>query len=147
MIFWKYYTKLWEILFILPLFIFFYLVVFQNIIILNVILFLFIQLIVGTFLKYYFFKDRPQKMSYYNFFTKVMASSFPSMHSANTFLLFLFSIYYLTYIYSIWFFGFWFSIAYSRVTLEKHFYIDIFSGMVLSTGVFFLFLSFSWNLF
>ena len=134
--FWKYYTRLWWVLFILPLLVFFYLVNFQKDIVLKVIVFFVIQFLIWSFLKYFFFKERPKKVHYYNFWTKIDASSFPSMHSANTFLLFLFSLYYLNNIYSIFFFIFWLSISYSRVILEKHFIIDIFSGMVLAGMVF-----------
>jgi len=139
--FWKYYTRLWWVLFILPLLVFFYLVDFQKDIVLDVLIFVIIQFIIWTFLKYFFFKERPKKVHYYNFWTKIDASSFPSMHSAMTFLLFLFSLYYLNYTYSVLFFLFWLSISYSRIVLKKHFYIDIFSGMVLSSVIFFVFLA------
>lgn len=142
MLFWKYYTKLWETLFIIPLLWFFYFIDFHKDIVFNVIIVLLLQAIVGIFLKYFFFKERPKKLPYHNFITKIRASAFPSLHSANTFLLFLLSTYYLDYSYSIFFFLFWFSIAYSRIVLKRHFYIDILSGMILSFLVYFLFLWF-----
>ncbi len=142
MIFWKFYTKLWEILFIIPLLLFFYMIEFHQNIIFNIVAVLLIQAFIGIFLKYFFFKERPKKMNYYNFITKIRASAFPSLHSANTFLLFLLSIYYLDHVYSIFFLIFWFSIAYSRIVLKKHFYIDIFSGMILSIVVFLWFIIF-----
>jgi len=140
MIFWTYYTLLWNSLFILPLLIFFYIIDFQKNIIWNIIIFITIQFIIWVFLKFFFFKQRPLKIEYNNFFTKVKASAFPSMHSANTFLLFLFSTYYLSFSYCIFFFVFWLSISYSRIILKKHFYIDIFSWMLLAFFIFALFL-------
>jgi len=92
--------------------------------------------IIGTTIKVFFFKERPNPMIYNNLYEKILAGSFPSLHSTRTFILFLFSIYFTNYYVAFGFFLFWCLIAYSRVYLKKHFLVDIFWGVILAISVF-----------
>ena len=98
----------------------------------------FIQEIIWWAIKFFFFKDRPNPMKWTNWFEKVMAWSFPSLHSARTFLLFLFALFYTNVYVALWFFFFWALIAYSRIHLKKHFYVDLIGGIVLAIFTFFI---------
>ena len=93
---------------------------------------------IGSLIKVFFFKPRPNPMEYKNFIEKVLAWSFPSLHSARTFLLVLmalaFTNYYIAWVYFI----FWLMIAYSRIYLKKHYWTDIAGGVILAILVFIL---------
>jgi len=65
-------------------------------------------------------------MKYTNWKEKFLAGSFPSLHSERTFLLFLFALHFINYYVTLGFLSFWILIAYSRVYLKKHFWIDIY---------------------
>lgn len=138
MIFWKYYTRFWEIFLFVPIFIFWYFVNFQLDILLLFFILLMCQFFIWAFLKLFFFKERPQKMHYNWYLSKIAASAFPSLHSANTFLLFLFTLYYTNFYISFGFFIFWLSISYSRILLQKHFYIDIVNWALLASTCYFI---------
>ena len=102
---------------------------------------LFIIEIIWGAIKYFFFKPRPKPMKYSNWYEKILAGSFPSLHSARTFTLFLFALIFVkNYVVVVWFFLFWVLISYSRIYLKKHYLKDILGGAVLSGLVFFLFL-------
>ncbi len=92
--------------------------------------------IIGASIKLFFFKARPKPMKYNNWKEKILAGSFPSLHSERTFLLFLFSLYFTNYYVVFWFFLFWVLIAYSRVYLKKHYWIDILWWVILASLVF-----------
>ena len=94
--------------------------------------------IIWTLIKIFFFKPRPNPMEYNNLIEKVLAGSFPSLHSTRTFVLFLFALYFTNYYVAFGFFLFWLLIAYSRVYLKKHFWIDICGGVVLAIFSFFI---------
>ena len=94
------------------------------------------ELIWGA-IKYFFFKERPNPMKYKNAYEKILAGSFPSLHSSRTFLLFLFSLFFTENIFiKIGFFIFWLIISYSRIHLKKHFIEDIIWWIALSCFVF-----------
>ena len=93
--------------------------------------------IIGSAIKFFFFKDRPNPMKYSNWKEKILAGSFPSLHSERTFLLFLFALYFTNYYVAFGFFLFWLLIAYSRVYLKKHFWIDILWWVILASLVFY----------
>ena len=91
---------------------------------------------IGATIKIFFFKERPNPMKYNNLYEKILAGSFPSLHSMRTFTLFLFSFFFTNFYVAFGFFLFWCLIAYSRVYLKKHFWIDSFWGVILSSFVF-----------
>lgn len=97
-----------------------------------------IQEFIWWLIKYFFFKERPAPMAYYNWYQKVLAGSFPSLHSARAYLLFLFSLYFTNIYVAIWFFIYWALIAYSRVYLKKHYCIDLLWWIILSAMVFYI---------
>ncbi len=94
-------------------------------------------------LRLFYFKERPEKEDYFNLFTKINASSFPSLHTmgsiyaaivlaneirkplASIFLVFMALL-----------------IGYSRIYLKKHYFIDVVFGFILGiiAGVIYLFL-------
>jgi len=102
-------------------------------------IYIFFLEIIWWAVKYFFFKPRPKPMSYSNWYEKILASSFPSLHSARTFGLFLFSYFYTNLYVAFWFLIFWGLISYSRVYLKKHFCIDIYWWMLFS-GIIFAFI-------
>jgi len=95
------------------------------------------QEIIWWSIKYFFFKPRPNPMNYSNWFEKVEAGSFPSLHSARTFLIFLFSFFWTNIFVSFLFFIFWLLISYSRIYLKKHYYIDILGWLILASLLYF----------
>ena len=156
--FWKKWTLLWEVLLFIPLLVLTYFISYFHsfkIDLLNDlaswfgkyisffsleqlrfllffwIFFIFLELIWWA-IKYFFFKERPNPMSYSNWIEKILAGSFPSLHSARTFSLFLLSCVFVNIYVSFLFLIFWFSISYSRVYLKKHYWVDICGGVVLS---------------
>lgn len=95
-----------------------------------------IGLILAYFLVYairvFYFKERPEKEEYFNFFTKITASSFPSMHTissmyAATVLSNIFKTISLTY----FFYVMALLIAYSRIHIKKHHVTDVLFGLVI----------------
>jgi len=158
----KYITLFWEILIFIPFFLLLYFVNLDNVVnywvlwnivdflanyiwflsrqqiyvwVLFAIYFLLLETIWWV-VKYFFFKPRPKPMSYSNWYKKILASSFPSLHSARTFGLFLFSYFYTNLYVAFGFLLFWALISYSRVYLKKHFWIDICGGIVFSVVIF-----------
>lgn len=136
MLFWKCYTLLWEALLIIPISILWMSLDISFKFITSFVLLLVIQFTIWAFLKLYFFKERPRKMKYDWYLSKIAASAFPSLHSANTFLLFLFSLDYWNLYISLGFFIFWLSISYSRIVLKKHFYVDLINWAILASAVY-----------
>jgi membrane-associated phospholipid phosphatase len=98
---------------------------------------LFLSLLVIYFLtlviRIFYFKPRPEKMKYSNFIEKIDASSFPSVHSARTTFLVLFSFFsfFLNSVYLILVLILWFLVLYSRVYLKKHDITDLLGGIIL----------------
>ena len=139
---WKFITLFWEIFLFIPIY-FFYIYVWYNLqLVLYFIICWIIVDFIGCCIKYFFFKPRPEPMKYKNWIQKVKAWSFPSLHSARTFLLFLFSITFTNIYISSIYFLFWLTIAYSRIKLKKHFPVDIIWWVVLSIIVFLVFFKF-----
>ncbi len=83
-----------------------------------------------------FFRKRPDKQKYRGFFTKIDASSFPSMHSARAaalaiILAFVFpqnTIRVLLIIAVL-------AVAYTRIRLKRHYASDVIGGLVLGAIV------------
>lgn len=97
---------------------------------------LFTGLVVAYLLVYiiriFYFKERPEKEEYFNFFTKITASSFPSMHTissiyAATVLSSMFKVTNLT----LFFYIMALLIAYSRIHIKKHHVADVLVGVVI----------------
>lgn len=167
--FWRYFTLFWEIFLFIPAFllIFFinpnsihgywlltylvdffyhYLWFFLTKDQIFILLFYFFNLVVVDFIwsliKLFFFKPRPKPMEYKNFVEKILAWSFPSLHSARTFLLFLLALAFTNYYVAGAYFVFWLMIAYSRINLQKHYYKDIVGWVALAIVCFLLLYNF-----
>ena len=93
-------------------------------------------------LRVFYFKERPEKEHYFNLFTKINASSFPSLHTMS-------SIYVAVVLanaikkpaVSIFLTIVSLLIAYSRIYLKKHYFIDVFFGLILGVIVSIIYLS------
>jgi len=93
--------------------------------------FIFVWIIVIA-IRMIYFKERPDKENYFNFLTKIDASSFPSVHSSRIVytLLVLMPFYQNTFI--LWFAGvITFLVCYSRIYLKKHYLVDVVFGIIL----------------
>lgn len=97
---------------------------------------LFVGLILAYFLVYviriFYFKERPEKEEYFNFFTKITASSFPSMHTLSS----IFTATVLANIFkttslTIFFYVIALLVAYSRVHIKKHHVTDVLVGLII----------------
>ena len=83
-------------------------------------------------LRIFYFKERPDKEDYFNFFTRINASSFPSLHTIS-------SVYTATVLASsinkaevtIFLYLVALLIAYSRMYIKKHYFIDILVGLII----------------
>ncbi|MBI2148749.1 phosphatase PAP2 family protein [Candidatus Woesearchaeota archaeon] len=114
-----------------------------------------IHLIIGLFICYllvfilrlFYFKERPKKEEHYNLFTKINASSFPSLHMMS-------SLYVATVLsthikkpaVSVFLFLLSLLIGYSRMYLKKHYFIDVLFGFILglvASFVYFFLINFS----
>lgn len=139
--FWKLITELGDKLIIIPIALFYYfssdIYVFIALISLMI-----IWEIIWSTIKLTFFKDRPIPMPYSNIYQKLLAWSFPSIHTIRTFSMFIFSLKYLWLI-SIGYFWVYVLVATSRVVLKKHFIIDILWGTAIVWLLFVLYLIFS----
>ncbi len=102
---------------------------------------LFLQLIagyilfttIGILIRFIYFKERPKKLEHSNLIEKVMASSFPSMHSTRAFYLFIVMINYSKiFEVKLFFIIILTLVLYSRIYLKKHDLEDIFYGCVLA---------------
>ena len=89
----------------------------------------------------FYFKERPIKEDYINFFTKINASSFPSMHTLSFTFTSIVLIKTLNNI-SVTIFLLIVSIlvGYSRIYIKKHFFADVLYGWILGiiTGLVYL---------
>ena len=107
----------------------------------------FMKLLVGTLIIYFvtaiirrfFFRERPQKLSYSNAFEKLDAASFPSLHASRTAFLLVFFINYFSnplasFIIALLAMG----IFYSRTYLRKHDWKDVIGGIVLGVLAYYL---------
>ncbi|MBI2627671.1 phosphatase PAP2 family protein [Candidatus Nomurabacteria bacterium] len=90
-------------------------------------------------IRIFYFKPRPKKEEFTNFWQKIDASSFPSLHTARiVFLAILFSVYFSN-LYSTALFTVTAAlVSYSRIYLQKHDWIDIVGGIVLGIAAYFI---------
>ncbi len=90
--------------------------------------------VISVFLKLAFFKSRPQKMDHENVLEKIEASSFPSVHTARIFFV---SILLMLRINNLVVTAFLLLlsllVAYSRIYLKKHYFVDVLVGAVLGS--------------
>src|SRR3989344_7108041 len=88
--------------------------------------------IITATIRLFYFKNRPKKEKYESIFSKLDAASFPSNHSIRAMYMAIitgsyFNSLILTIILSI---GALF-VAYSRIYIKKHYYVDIVSGLIM----------------
>lgn len=106
---------------------------------------IFLSYFLGTLIKVFYFKPRPQPKSYSTIWGKINASSFPSMHTAKAMIILVYILLVAYYVGSLtelsiamiaFGVGFFFLMARSRAVLRRHFPIDIFAwavyGLLLS---------------
>ena len=105
---------------------------------------LFYQLVVGLFLVYivnisirqFYFKERPKKEAYVGWLQRIYASTFPSMHAMRVwFLVTVFGLYFADTVLVGIFLVVGGAVSYSRVVLEKHYYVDVIAGAMLGIGI------------
>jgi membrane-associated phospholipid phosphatase len=100
---------------------------------------LFLALIIIYFMAFvirlFYFKDRPEKVTYTNFLERIDASSFPSIHAARLTYLFLFilfsSPFFIQPIVKIIIGAVFLLAVYSRIYLSKHDIVDVLAGVIL----------------
>ena len=101
---------------------------------------LFNQLILGfvlvygisIILKHFYFKTRPKKQRFTNWFEKLEASAFPSTHAmSSVFLALIFMDFFAKLLLDIVLLAAVALISYSRIYLEKHDYVDVTVGLVV----------------
>jgi len=144
-IIWKIITQMWSVFFmIVPVSIFFFITK-NYFVTATLILLLILTDGAASLIKLVYFKDRPKKMDYKNIIQRLLASSFPSIHSSRTFSVFLYSVIILGGLYSGIFFVYFLLVAISRIVLQKHFLHDVLWWIVLSTTIFVVYMSyFQW---
>jgi len=93
--------------------------------------------ILGSLIKLFFHKPRPDGQKYTNALEKIDAGSFPSLHSSRI------AVVYLTLAYlapDVWFrllfVAVIFVVGYSRIFLKKHFLTDVLGGYTFGAIVF-----------
>ena len=102
---------------------------------------LFISYFFWSIIKLTYHKPRPQPRSYNTWREKIDASSFPSIHTANSLICAFFGVLMLLVsgrignpvgmvLLTIWWFLFFMAVSLSRIVLHKHYPIDIFFGSV-----------------
>ena len=93
---------------------------------------LFICYLINFPMKIIFFKERPEKQKYSNILTKFDAGSFPSLHSmrAVSFAIIL-VVFANNVLFTLLMIVFAMSVLYTRITLKKHFFVDVVVGTIL----------------
>lgn len=100
----------------------------------------------GSIIKYCYYKPRPEPQKYTNRWQKIDASSFPSIHTANSLILAFFGLMasgglviqnapirqqlIVQVVLPLFWILFYITISYSRVVLKKHFWIDLVGGTI-----------------
>ncbi|MBU1112200.1 MAG: phosphatase PAP2 family protein [Nanoarchaeota archaeon] len=99
---------------------------------------LFITLII-ILIRLVYFRERPRKQKYSNIVEKLDASSFPSMHTARIFFLALVLLsFFGNKIFSVLLLSLALLVAYSRIYLRKHDFIDLLGGLILAGITYYL---------
>lgn len=106
---------------------------------------MFVCYLIGSFIKFLYYKDRPEPRQYANWRKKIDASSFPSVHTAQATVVFAHTLLLANLLLlsplqytkisagmlTLCGFVFYALIARSRLVLKKHFMIDVVFGTVL----------------
>lgn len=92
--------------------------------------------VVWSFIKFLYYKDRPEPQAFTRRWQKIRASSFPSIHTAQATIILCFCVMMsklLILEIFLWMLGsiFYVLMAHSRIILKKHFYLDVIFGTVL----------------
>ena len=88
--------------------------------------------IVVILFKTFFFKERPKKFTYDSYISKLDAASFPSLHAARTaFMGLSLSKYFDNYIFTTIMILMILLIAYTRIYLKKHDFMDVAAGIII----------------
>ena len=88
--------------------------------------------ILSIIFRLFYFKNRPEKEDYFNLFTKINASSFPSVHMMTSIYVAVALANYIKILPVSIFLGLTaLLIGYSRIYLKKHYFIDVFFGLVI----------------
>jgi membrane-associated phospholipid phosphatase len=83
-----------------------------------------------------FFKKRPDRQKYSGFFTKIDASSFPSMHSARSAALaIILAMVFPQNTIRIFLIIAVLAVAYTRIRLKRHYTADVIGGLILGAIV------------
>ena len=89
--------------------------------------------IISLLIKALTYKERPTKQKFSNLIERIDASSFPSVHSARIAIVaFWLSVYSDALILKIFIISIAVLVAYSRIYLKKHYYVDVIAGIVLA---------------
>ncbi|MBI1934817.1 phosphatase PAP2 family protein [Candidatus Woesearchaeota archaeon] len=90
-------------------------------------------------IKTFYFKERPLKKVHSNYFEKLDAASFPSVHASKaSFLGILLSKYFGNHIFTALMIVLVLIIAYTRIYLKKHDFADVFAGVILGALSYFV---------
>ena len=104
---------------------------------------LFLTYIISFVIRFFYFKNRPNKEKYTNFIMKIDASSFPSVHSMRAiFMAIIISKFFANPIMIIFLLLWALIVSYSRVYIKKHYWIDIIVGLIIGILLAFLLLRF-----
>lgn len=103
----------------------------------------------GSIIKYCYYKPRPEPQKYTNRWQKIDASSFPSIHTANSLILVSFGLmasgglviqnapirqqFVVQLVLPLFWILFYITISYSRIVLKKHFWIDLVGGTIFGS--------------
>ena len=83
-------------------------------------------------IRIFYFKQRPDKQKYKTFLGKLDASSFPSLHAMSSiYVAIVLANHIKKSIISIFLVSISLLIAYSRIYLKKHYFVDIMLGLIL----------------
>lgn len=83
-------------------------------------------------LRIFYFKERPNKEDYFNLFTKINASSFPSLHTlSSTYVATVLSNTFINQKLTLFFYFIVLLIASSRIYLKKHYFTDVLIGLII----------------
>src|SRR3989344_1900245 len=88
---------------------------------------------ISGLIRFFYFRNRPKKMSYKTTLEKLDASSFPSIHAARVTFLAIFLIKFIVkdYLFVLLVILTWLLVCYSRIYLKKHYLIDVIGGVIL----------------
>lgn len=92
--------------------------------------------LIAALIRMFYFKVRPKKENYTGFISKIDASSFPSIHTTNSSFIAIVLSNYLNNIYATFLLiVLVFIVAYSRIYLKRHYYVDILAGMIIGISI------------